>query len=160
MVAGRAEAVVDLPAAPISAAEVALEGAFEQLRAASEVIARATSHLIAHKVLWVLPTAAFLELDEERTEDGPRIFPGAIRDANGVELDYAPEDTDDGYGNPLDEDLDELLTGVDSLRELESSPAVDDPVVRLADGRMGAHRQYRIDLAAALALYPTLEPTP
>lgn len=156
----RAHADVTLEAVPVSAAAAAWIDASRRADEANVVIARASTNLIATAVLRECPGAAYLNLDEEDTEYGPRVRSGAVLAADGSVLIGYLDDDDGTVLGTLSQQVDDLLVGLSGLSMAEGSPAVDDPMVRNADGSMGNYHQHRIDLKAAAALYPSGPPAP
>ena len=149
--------------APVStatwwAAAKDLSEAWEVRQRLQSVIAKATAHLIAVDIRKVTTDAAYLLLDEEQTEYGPRVSACAVLDANenaiGDNIEELVENFPDGEGAAeLHDGMEELLGNYDDLRHTGLCDAVSDENGR-PDGKITRYRKYRIDLVAAAALYP------
>jgi len=156
--AAHAEPEVGLPAAELTGAAKDLSEAWEVRQRLQSVIAKATAHLIAVDIRKVTTDAAYLLLDEEQTEYGPRVSACAVLDANenaiGDNIEELVENFPDGEGAAeLHDGMEELLGNYDDLRHTGLCDAVSDENGR-PDGKITRYRKYRIDLVAAAALYP------
>lgn len=134
-----------------------LTEALDSMSKARAVVAKATTHLIAAELLKAEPRAAYLQLDDEATEYGTRVRTGKVLDADEQVLHDRVEDIelpDDVAPGHLYDQLSDLVSAYDDTNHaLTCDAAVNDPMAR-EDGKLLPYRQPRIDLRAAMALYP------
>lgn len=141
------------PSGPAPDVQEALERAGAQVQEARQTIANATSHLLAQAVLKYVPEAAYLELEDVDTGDGPRVYVNRVLDSDGGVLVDDLVDFGETDGESFYDEVYDLVTWYDSAEHAAWCDAVDDPA-RRTGGPLSHIPDYVLDLHAAQALYP------